>query len=145
MVGDVRSGLHSAIGDAAEELSRVVEMRNREHHPERYREPLDHLDRTRALLDVIGWGDVAPTAAAWVDLREHRWALTSALELALLTANQDLEEADVVDAERAKRGEPSRRDATTTRVLILRDYVSAVKAEVVRPQADESDTGGGAP
>jgi hypothetical protein len=104
-------------------------MCDREQHPKGYEEPLEYLDRARALLDLIGWGDVVEaTAAVQVDLRQHRWALTNALEAALLIATQDLAEADAVDAERAQRGEPSRREATRARALMLRDFVSAVEA-----------------
>ncbi len=130
MVGHLRIGLHTLITDAAQELSRIGEIPDREQHPEHYGEPLAHLDWTRALLDRIGWGDVDPAAAVELDLREHFWALSRALEVALQIAVQDLEEAHLVDDERARRGEPPGRNATTRRVLALRKLASAVAAKV---------------
>lgn len=49
------------------------------------------------------------------------------LDVRLLVAADDLEEADVVDAERAERGEPSKREATTGRVFALREFAASVE------------------
>jgi hypothetical protein len=57
-----------------------------------------------ALLDLIGSGDPDQPTEAQVDLREHRRALMGALDVVLLVADA-VEEADAVDAERAKRDE----------------------------------------
>jgi hypothetical protein len=141
MVGHLRGGLYSEIGGAAQAVLRVVEMPDREERPERYREPLERLDRVRALLDVVGWGETDPPVEVRVDLREHRWALMKALELALLIGSQDLEEADLVDAERAGRGEAPRREVTTVRVLMLREFVSEVEARVGILGANEGTSG----
>jgi hypothetical protein len=130
MVGHLRSGLYTLIGDAAEELSRIVETRNRELRPESYEEPLEHLDRARALLNVIGWEATEPTASAHVALREHQRALMNALNAALLIATQEREEADAVDAERARQGEPPTGDVALARFYALRLFVSSVETEV---------------
>jgi hypothetical protein len=50
-----------------------------------------------------------------VDLREHRRALMEALDVVLLVGDA-AEEADAVDAERAKRDEAPKRKATTRSV-----------------------------
>jgi hypothetical protein len=65
------------------------------------------------LLDLIGSGDPDQPTEAQVDLREHRRALMEALDVVLLVADADTEEADAVDAERAKRDEAPKRKATT--------------------------------
>jgi hypothetical protein len=139
MVGHLRNGLHSSIGDAVQEIAHVVDMPDREQHPERYREPLEHFDAVRALLDLIGWGETDPPVEVSVDLREHRRALTDALQIALLAGNDDLEEAEAIDAQRARRAEPPKREATTRRVLALREFVAAVEAQVERSMAERGD------
>ena len=57
-----------------------------------------------------------------------------AFDVALLVADADMEEADAVDAARAKRGEAPKREATTRRVLALREFASAAKAQMERCQ-----------
>jgi len=53
-----------------------------------------------------------------------------ALDVVPLVADADMEEADAVDAERAKRDEAPKRKATTRRVLALREFASTVKDQV---------------
>src|SRR5208282_4791468 len=107
-----------------------VERHGNEDHPEWFSEPLRRHDATRALLDVIGWGNADQPVDIGIDLRIHREALTAALDVALLVGGEELAEAEQVDAERAKRGEPSKREATARRVLALREFVAAVEARV---------------
>jgi hypothetical protein len=78
------------------------------------------------LLDRIGWGEPRHPAAMRIDLRIHRRAVREALDIRLLVAADDLEEADAVDAERAEKGEPSARDATEKRVAAVREFAAAV-------------------
>jgi hypothetical protein len=130
MAEHLRSGLHSGIGDAAETIAQVVVEAGREQHPERYREPLEHFDRVRALLDLIGWSALDPAVEVRVDLREHRQAVLDALRVAMLVSDADLEEAERVDAERAKRDEPSKRETTIRHVHALREFVASVEAQV---------------
>ncbi|HEY4896051.1 MAG TPA: hypothetical protein VII01_08170 [Solirubrobacteraceae bacterium] len=132
MVGHLRDGLQAELGSAGADIEQVTAKAGRERRPESYREPLERLDGARALLDVIGWSATDPPVEVQVDLREHRRALTTAFEVALLVAAQDLEEADAVDAERAKRGEAPKRDATAVCALVLRQFVSAVEAQIGR-------------
>jgi hypothetical protein len=129
MVGHLRNGLHSSIGDAVQEIAHVVDIPDREQHPELYREPLAHFDAVRAFLDLIGWGETDPPVEVSVDLHEHRRALTDALRIALLAGNDDLEGAEATDAERARRGKPTKREARTRSVLALREFVTAVEAQ----------------
>ena len=129
MVGQLRDGLHSVLGGAAQDISQTAEQPGREQHPESYEEPREHYDRACVLLDLIGWGDPEQPTPAQVDLPAHRWALMEALDVLLLDADADMEEADAVDAERAKRGEPPKREATTRRVLALREFVASVEAQ----------------
>ncbi len=128
LVGVLRSGLHSEIGNAAEAIAQVAGDAGREQHPEWYQEPLEHLARTRALLNLIGWSTTVPAIAVHVDLREHREAVLDGLDVALIVGDADLEEAERVDAERVTRGEAPIREATTRRVFALREFRAAIEA-----------------
>lgn len=137
LVGPLRSGLHSEVGTAAETIAQVVDEADREQHPEWYREPLEQLDRARALLDLIGWSTTDQAKEVLVDLREHHGALSEALRVAMIVGDADLEEAEAVDAERATRSDTPEREATTRRVLALREFVAFVEAradELGEPQ-----------
>jgi hypothetical protein len=130
MLGELRCGLHNVLGQAAEDVSEVTVRQARERHPEWHDEPLQHLDRARALLDLIGWAESGPPAAVRVDLGKHRWALLGALEIALLAGSDEVQEAEKVDAERAQRGQAPKRDATLVRVLAVREFILTVEDQV---------------
>lgn len=134
LVGVLRDGLHSEIGNAAEAFAQAADQADREQHPDSYREPLERLDRTRALLDLIGWSTTDPTVAVRVDLREHREAVLGALDVALIVGDADLEDAERVDAERATRGQAPIRAATTRRVFALREFRAAIEAHADDPR-----------
>lgn len=68
--------------------------------------------------------------------------MSEALDVRLLVAEDDLEEADLVDAERAEQGEPPEREATTNRVLALREFAASVKDLLVRLEAHREGTAG---
>jgi hypothetical protein len=132
----VRSALHTELGSAAEALAGVVERRGHEDHPEWFAEPLQRHDATRALLDVIGWGNTDQTGDVRVDLCTHRETLTAALDVAMCVGDEELAEAKRVDAESRKRGEPPKRDAIARRVLALRKFVAAVEALPLTERGD---------
>jgi ribosome-binding protein aMBF1 (putative translation factor) len=138
MVGHLRKGAYIVLGHAAHAIAQITERPDRERHPERYEEPREHFNRICALLDLIGWGDPEQATDIRVDLREHRWALTEALDEALKIADADMEEADVVDAARAERGQAPKRADTIERVLALREFAATAKA-----QADALEGGQG--
>jgi hypothetical protein len=134
LVGVLRSGLHSEIGNAAKAIAQVAGRAGREQHPESYRETLERLDRTRALLDLIGWSATGPAVAVRVELPAHRETMLDGLAVAMVIGDGDLEEAARVDAERAARGEAPIREATTQRVLALCEFRAAVEAYADDPR-----------
>lgn len=134
LVGVLRNGLHSEIGNAAESLAQVAGQADREQHPEWYREPIEYLDRTRALLDLIGWSATSPSDEVRVDLREHRETVLDGLDVAMIVGEADLKEAEKVDVERAARGEEPIHEATTQRVFALREFRAAVEAHANDPR-----------
>ncbi|HEX3391804.1 MAG TPA: hypothetical protein VHS55_04515 [Solirubrobacteraceae bacterium] len=123
----LRKGLHIELGGAAQDLEEITLKRDQVIHTDWYEEPLRRFDAIRALLDEIGWSDIDPPAEEMcIDLDAHRQAVTRALETVLLVADDDMKELDAVEAERAKQGEPSAREATTRRVLALREFATTV-------------------
>jgi hypothetical protein len=54
MVGELRNGLHTVLGDAARSVSQTTERYGHERHPEWYAEHRERFERTWALLDLIG-------------------------------------------------------------------------------------------
>jgi hypothetical protein len=137
MVGDLRSGLHSAIQPPVEGIAEVVDQPGRERHPEWYVEHFERLEQVLALLDLLGWCETDQPAEVRIDLREHRWALLEAIEVVALVAGDNLDELDMVDAERTGRSEPPKRKETIGRVFALRDFCLAVTVQVARLDAGE--------
>jgi hypothetical protein len=127
MLREVRNGLHTVLGDAAQGISQITDTGGRERHPEWYAEHRERFERTWALLDLIGWSEPKHPSALRLDLRQHGQAMIEALDVRLLVAEDDLKEADAVDAERAQRGEPPKRQQTVERAEAVREFAAAVK------------------
>jgi hypothetical protein len=129
MVPYLREGLHFKIGNAADAISEVVVQLDSQRGAGWHREPLEHFDRLRVLLDHIGWEDSDSPVEAHVDLREHRHAVLEALRVQVLVSEDQLRESARVDAERTAAGEPPSHEATTQRVRALREWVAAIEAQ----------------
>lgn len=127
MLSELRNGLHTVLGDAAQGISQVTDAGGRERHPEWYAEHRERFERTWALLDLIGWSEPKHPPALRLDLYGHRQAVIEALDVRLLVAEDDLKEAGAVDAERAERGEPPKRQQTIERAEAVREFAAAVK------------------
>jgi hypothetical protein len=141
LVGELRHGLHTVLGNAAEGVSQTTEQFGREHHPEWYAEHRERFERTWALLDLIGWREPKQPAAVQINLHEHGQAVGEALDARLPVAADDLEEADAVDAERAAQGKPPKRETTTNRVVALREFAASVKDLVGHTETPEVGNG----
>jgi hypothetical protein len=139
MLRELRSGLHTNLGDAAQGISQITDAGGRERHPEWYAEHRERFERTWALLDLIGWSEPKHPSALRLDLRQHGQAMIEALEVRLLVAEDDLKEADAVDAERKERGEPPKRQRTVERVEAVREFAAAVKDLNRRSQVGTGD------
>jgi hypothetical protein len=127
MLRELRNGLHTVLGDAAQGISQITDVGGRESHPEWYAEHRERFERTWALLDLIGWSEPKHPSALRLDFRQHGQAMIEALDVRLLVAEDDVKEADTVDAERAKRGEPPKRQQTVKRAEAVREFAAAVK------------------
>jgi hypothetical protein len=95
----LREALIDGIGDVPEDLTDlIIPLRDRVRRPDRFDGPFDRLERIRALLADLGWGDSKPSEAARIDLIEHGRALSDALDKALAVADDDLQEATTLIA-----------------------------------------------
>lgn len=137
MASELRNGLHTVLGGAAQGVSQVTDKPGRERHPEWYSEHRERLERIWTLLDLIGWGEPNQPAAIRIDLRQHHRAVSEALDVRLLVGEDDLNEAGAVDGERAQQGVPPKREATTKRVFALREFAAAVKDLAGRIEMEE--------
>jgi hypothetical protein len=93
LVEYLRTCLHSELGGAADEISDTVMQPMRERYPEWYDDGLARLDRTRVLLDAIGWADPSDPVPVEIDLSAHSAALIAGLEGAVVIAESDSTEA----------------------------------------------------
>lgn len=134
MVRDLRTGLHSVLGQAAQDVSIVTDRRGRERHPEWYRDPLGRFDRARALLDLVGWAETDARGSVSLDLNTHCWALRGALDVALLVGCDDIMEARKTSGRKSKRkkakpNDDSERERTVVRVLVLHQFILTVEQQ----------------
>lgn len=88
----LREALHSQLGMAAEDISEAGHEVGQA-RPVLYAEPLERLDRSRALLDLIGWKDTTDEGPAMINLIGHPQMLLRALR-AQLVAERDMSSED---------------------------------------------------
>jgi hypothetical protein len=74
----LREALYSQLGYIAEELASLARTPGREINDE-WSEPVARFDRTRALLDQIGWSERDPEQDVEIDLDRHRQVILAAL------------------------------------------------------------------
>src|ERR1019366_1013991 len=130
LVGDLRIGLHNELTAPAEGVIEVISRADREIRPEQYHEHLDYLDELCVLLDVVGWAIPKQQAAVALDLRRHQQAVISALDFAVRSSVDELEDAE--------KGAPSKRDATAKRVAALHEFATATKELAAAIEQEET-------
>lgn len=81
----LRDSLYSQLSYVAQELGSAVRAHGRERHPEWFAEPVARFDRTRALLDEIGWREHDSEHDAEINLDQHRRVIVAALRDQLAT------------------------------------------------------------
>jgi hypothetical protein len=102
LVADLRRGLRCVLGDAAGAIAEATELPAAQQRRSLYARRRGQLERTLALLDLVGFGDPAEPQAVHIDLRAHRLALGEGLELASLVAQDEIEDAGVFAARGAR-------------------------------------------
>ena len=73
----LRGALYSQLGKVADELDQIVVMARRA--KDDWSEPVARFDRTRVVLDVIGWNERDPERNVEIDLDRHRRVIVEAL------------------------------------------------------------------
>lgn len=116
----LREALYGQLGDVAEELASAERTPGREILGDWY-EPVARFDRTRALLDAIGWSERDPEPDVEVDLEAHRQVIVTAL-------------SDQMEAERhlmAERGQAAekQRQRACLHALIIESFMAAIGLE----------------
>jgi hypothetical protein len=81
----LRDALYGQLSYVAQELASAVRARGRERHPEWFAEPVARFDRTRTLLDEIGWRDRDSERDTEIDLDQHLQVIVAALRDQLAT------------------------------------------------------------
>lgn len=127
----LREGLFAEIGGAGEALQLAASSKeDREAGKTRFRAPLERLRGAWALLDTIGWSTTTPAADVQIDLREHHEALSRALELALLFAEDDLTDLDKHIPKNAEGSEASERDAVVESIAAFRELATTARDRI---------------
>ena len=103
ILGYARESLCRQLGQAADDIAQISEARGYE-HGERYAEPLQRFDSTRALLELIGWTDREHREVVTISGSRERATLRQALR-AQLEIERDMmgEDRDLAGAERQIR------------------------------------------
>jgi hypothetical protein len=117
----LRGALYSELGDVAEELASAVRPPEREASDE-WPKLVARFDRTRAVLDVIGWTERDPERDVEIDLDLHRRVIVDALSDAL-EGERDLmlEEGDAAKEQREHAGQ---------RAKVIEAFAASVGLEV---------------
>lgn len=141
LVRTLRMGLHSELGGAAQDIERVSDRYGRHRHPEWYEEPLAKLDAVRALLDEVGWGEPSEPTDIEVSLAKHQCALLSALRSQACIHQDMIEEAELVDRERAKQGKPPKGPVTIARAEALSVLLAGLGLALVDAEDEALEPG----
>lgn len=123
----LREALYGQLGEVAEELTPIILSREREHAD--WSEPVARFDRTRALLDEIGWNERDPERDVAIDLDQHREVIIDALREALATEQHFM----------AEQGDHAavQRQRAYARALTIETWAASVGLEVgVMPEQD---------
>jgi hypothetical protein len=98
----LREALYGQIGDVAEDLATATRQPAREAREE-WTEPVARFDRTRALLDEIGWNERDPERSAEVDVDQHRQVIVEALSAQLESEHHLMSERGPAAAQQRHR------------------------------------------
>jgi hypothetical protein len=114
----LREALYMQLGDIAEDLASAARPPGREASDE-WPKLVARFDRTRAVLDAIGWSERDPEADAALDLAVHRPTIVAALR-------EDLEtERDMMDTDNERQ-----RERATTNAAAIERLLTELNREV---------------
>jgi len=101
-VVQLREALYSELGNVTEEIDAIVVTSRRARDD--WSPAVARFDRTRALLDALGWNERDPERDVEVDLDRHRQVIVEAL-------SEALEGEHYLMGEKGKRASRQRRNA----------------------------------
>ena len=132
VVGELRTGLRSILGQAAWDVSTVVDT-GCALHPQRVENPLQRMDSARALLELIGRTQTVRPETVLIDLGIHRWAFVNGLERALVVGCENIDPVGRADKDTGGQTDENKRDRDVVRLLVLRQ---CLVAEIERAARD---------
>jgi hypothetical protein len=97
----LHEALYMQLGDVAEELATAARPPGREASGE-WLKAVARFDRTRILLDAIGWNEDDPERDAEIDLNRHRQVIVAALTDELSVEHDLMDTDDQRQRERAE-------------------------------------------
>jgi hypothetical protein len=132
IVGELRAGLCSILGQAAWDVSTVMNT-GCACHPRRVEDLLRRMDCARALLELIGWTQTVKPETVFVDLGIHRWAFVNGLERALVVGCENIDPVGKADKDSREQTDENKRDRDVVRFLVLRQYLDDVEIKLTTP------------
>ncbi len=132
IVGELRAGLCSILGQGAWEVSTVIDT-GCACHPQRAEDLLRRMDCTRTLLELIGWTQTVKPGTVRIDLGVHRWAFVNGLERALVVGCEHIDPVGGADKDSRGQTDENERDRDVVRLLVLRQYLDDVEINFTTP------------
>jgi hypothetical protein len=124
---DVRESLLSSVQGALDELDSGLVLPKREYHPEWFSPARRKLDYLWPLVDFLGWGPAEDVEDKEVELtRTVLTLIRDGIEDHLILYETWLEEADINDASREKRGLPPKKEETVRRARDLEEFLTSL-------------------
>jgi hypothetical protein len=112
----LREALYSELGNVAGELDEIVVTNERAQDD--WSEPVARFDRTRAVLDVLGWNERDPEHDVEIDLDRHREVIEDAL-------SAELDRERFLMSEKGQAAERQRQNARA-RALTIESWAASV-------------------
>jgi hypothetical protein len=118
----LRSGVHIALNEVADDIAEAAIGYERQAHPEWFTGLFERFDAVRALLGAVGWlvPGVKDLEGVEVDIDAHRDELVRALKVQLVV------EEDIRGGLDSKNSEKADRDLAGERERELREFVAGV-------------------
>jgi hypothetical protein len=118
----LRSGVHIALNEVADDIAEAAIGYERQAHPEWFMGLFERFDAVRALLDDVGWSvpGVKDLEGVEVDIDAHRDELVRALKVQLVV------EEDIRRGLDRKNSKKADRDLAVERERELREFVERV-------------------
>jgi hypothetical protein len=123
----LRSGVHIALNEVADDIAEAAIGYERQAHPEWFMGLFERFDAVRALLEAVGWSvpDVKDLQGVEVDIDAHREELIRALKVQLAVEEDIRRDLDDKNSKKADR------DLAAVRERELREFVDRVMPRLV--------------